>query len=267
VSLPRLIATDLDGTLSHPDGSVSERTAKALAAASDAGSTIVIVTGRPVRWLVRVYAYLAEPYVAVCANGAVVYDPVDDAIVSASVIPPDDLARCFATVRAALPDATFAVETAGGRHMLHEARYPLVFDPGDPGVVASTLDVMASVPVVKLLVRASGWNPDALTAAVRDAVGPVVEATHSSSGGLVEVSARGVTKATGLAAYASSLGFGPDDVLVFGDMPNDLPMFAWARAGAVAVANAHPSVLAAATDVTAANTEDGVAAYLERLLD
>ena len=267
MSLPRLIATDLDGTLSHPDGSVSERTAKALAAVSAAGSTVVLVTGRPVRWLMRVYAYLAEPYVAVCANGAVVYDPVDDAIVSASVIPRDDLRRCFEAVRVALPAATFAVETCGGRRMLHEVNYPVTFDRDDPGIVVATLDEMADVAVVKALVRVGGWNPDALTAAVHDAVGETIEATHSSSGGLVELSARGVTKATGLAAYASSLGLGPNDVLVFGDMPNDLSMFAWAKAGAIAVANAHPNVLAVATDVTSANTEDGVAAYLERLLD
>ena len=84
------------------------------------------------------------------------------------------------------------------------------------------------------------------------------------------LSARGVTKATGLAAYAETLGFGPDDAIVFGDMPNDLPMFEWVATGsrlrAVAVANAHPSVLAAAGALTAANTDDGVADYLERML-
>jgi hydroxymethylpyrimidine pyrophosphatase-like HAD family hydrolase len=47
-------------------------------------------------------------------------------------------------------------------------------------------------------------------------------------------------------------------------MPNDLPLLAWAGR-AVAVANAHPAVLAATDEVTAANDEDGVAAYLERL--
>jgi Cof subfamily protein (haloacid dehalogenase superfamily) len=261
-----LIATDLDGTLTWPDGSVSTRTARALAAVSAAGSRVVLVTGRPVRWLVRVYAYLAEPYAAVCANGAVVYDPVGDEVVSAQAIPADDLRRCCDALRADLPDIAFAAETDGGRRMLHEAAYPVLFYPDDPKLSTATLAEIYSVPVVKLLVRASGWDPDAFTAAVSDVVGPTLEATHSSRSGLVELSAAGVTKATGLAAYASSLGLGPDDTLVFGDMPNDLPMFAWANRHAVAVANAHPSVLAAATEVTGANTDDGVAAYLEQLL-
>jgi Cof subfamily protein (haloacid dehalogenase superfamily) len=265
--LPPLIATDIDGTLTRPDGSVSPRSAQALAAASAAGSQVLLVTGRPVRWLARVYAYLPEPYPAVCANGAVLFDPIADAIRSATVIPAGDLRRATEALRAELPDVTFAAETDGGRRMLHEAAYPIMFDPDDPNIATATLAEICSVPVVKLLVRATGWDPDALTAAVRDVVGDELEATHSSRSGLVELSAAGVTKGTGLAAYAASLGLGPADVLVFGDMPNDLPMFAWAGGRAVAVANAHPTVLAAADEVTAANTQDGVAVYLEQLLD
>jgi hydroxymethylpyrimidine pyrophosphatase-like HAD family hydrolase len=81
----------------------------------------------------------------------------------------------------------------------------------------------------------------------------------------VEISASGVTKATGLAALGERLGIGPADVLAFGDMPNDVPMLLWAGRG-VAVANAHPAAKAAADDQTLSNVDDGVAAYLERLL-
>jgi hydroxymethylpyrimidine pyrophosphatase-like HAD family hydrolase len=54
-------------------------------------------------------------------------------------------------------------------------------------------------------------------------------------------------------------------VVAFGDMPNDLPMLGWAG-HAVAVANAHPDVLAAADEITASNDDDGVAQVIERLL-
>lgn len=56
-----------------------------------------------------------------------------------------------------------------------------------------------------------------------------------------------------------------DATIAFGDMPNDLPLLAWAG-HAVAVANAHPAVLRAADEVTLSNEEDGVALVLERLL-
>jgi hydroxymethylpyrimidine pyrophosphatase-like HAD family hydrolase len=54
-------------------------------------------------------------------------------------------------------------------------------------------------------------------------------------------------------------------VVAFGDMPNDIPMLEWAG-HAVAVANAHPDVLAVSREVTASNDDDGVALVLERLL-
>jgi len=52
-------------------------------------------------------------------------------------------------------------------------------------------------------------------------------------------------------------------VVAFGDMPNDVAMLRWSGHG-VAMANAHDDVLAAADEVTAPNSEDGVAQVLER---
>ena len=57
------------------------------------------------------------------------------------------------------------------------------------------------------------------------------------------------------------------DILVFGDMPNDLPMFAYAGWGRVAVANAHPLCSGDRRRDTAGNDDDGVATYLEDLMD
>ena len=54
-----------------------------------------------------------------------------------------------------------------------------------------------------------------------------------------------------------------DRMVAFGDMPNDLPMLLAADHG-VAMGNAHPQVLAAAAEITAPNTEDGLARVLER---
>jgi hydroxymethylpyrimidine pyrophosphatase-like HAD family hydrolase len=54
-----------------------------------------------------------------------------------------------------------------------------------------------------------------------------------------------------------------EKVVAFGDMPNDVPMLAWAGHG-VAMANAHTDLLAVADEVTAPNSEDGVAQVLER---
>jgi hydroxymethylpyrimidine pyrophosphatase-like HAD family hydrolase len=84
--------------------------------------------------------------------------------------------------------------------------------------------------------------------------------------GYIEICPPGVTKAAGLAVVAESLGVDPAEVLVFGDMPNDLPMFGWAGWSRVAVAGAHPEVRAVADELTLSNDNDGVAVYLDRLL-
>jgi hydroxymethylpyrimidine pyrophosphatase-like HAD family hydrolase len=96
---------------------------------------------------------------------------------------------------------------------------------------------------------------------------PPTLATVTQAGlGYVEMTAPGVDKGSGLAVVAAELGLTADDTCVFGDMPNDVPMFQWARWRRVAVANAHPEVLALADEVTASNDADGVAAWLEAML-
>jgi hypothetical protein len=163
----------------------------------------------------------------------------------------------------------FGVERDGGRYLRHETAYPLGgWEADHASVSPATLPEMLSRPAAKLLVKAEVTGgraaADDFTAVVDDCLAGLAEATHSSNSGMVEVSAPGVTKGSGLAWLADRLGVLAEQTIVFGDMPNDLPMFAWAGR-AVAMGNAHPAVLAAADDVTASHDEDGVAAYLEFL--
>lgn len=78
--------------------------------------------------------------------------------------------------------------------------------------------------------------------------------------------APGATKGLALARLAGSLGIVAEQVLAFGDMPNDFSMFTWAGRS-VAVGNAHPAVMSATSGLTVRNDDDGVAPDLERLLD
>ena len=116
---------------------------------------------------------------------------------------------------------------------------------------------------MKLLVRHPDMTSDEMAAAAVEVLGDDFDVTFSTNKGLIEVSAPGVTKATGLAEVAERFEVAQQDVVAFGDMPNDVPMLRWAGHG-VAMANAHPDVLAVADEVTAAHSEDGVAQVLER---
>ena len=262
---PRLIATDLDGTLLRPDLTVSARTVDTLTRISAEGRHVVLVTGRPIRWLQQVYDHLDTPLTAVCANGAVVYDPVDDAVLRADPLAPDLLAEVARRLRAQVPGVSLAVEISDGREMRHEAHYPARRDREHETMraVDAPAELLAA-PAVKLLARAIDQDPDAFVKVVAGALEGLAEATHSSYSGLVEISAAGITKAAGLAWLCDRYGVDAGEVVAFGDMPNDVPMLTWAGR-AVAVANAHPAVLEIANEVTGSNAEDGVATYLEKL--
>jgi Cof subfamily protein (haloacid dehalogenase superfamily) len=258
VTRPDLVASDLDGTLLGSDGKVSARTAAAISAVEAAGATFVMVTGRPPRWMSDVSDQAGHRGLAICANGAVLYDLHTEEVVTTHLLAEEPATEVVRSLREALPRIVFAAERAD-----------LTFgvEPGYRAVLESQVSDRALAEelvrggVVKLMARVEGMSSDDLLHAAAAVGGATF--THSSTDGLIEISASGVTKATGLAALAEERGIGPDGVLAFGDMPNDLPLLTWAGHG-VAVANAHPDVLAAADEVTGRNDEDGVAQVIER---
>lgn len=260
MDIPALVASDLDGTLVRSDGSVALRTVAVLSRVEEAGVPFVMVTGRPPRWMAEISRQTGHRGLAVCANGAVVYDLHTEQVVESSLLAEADAAAVAAALREVLPGIAFAVE----RPELgfgHEHSYVPSWEQPDHRPLP--VEELVSGGVVKLLARHQGLGSDALLAAARDAVGDRATLTHSSNDGLLEVSAAGISKASGLAALARRHGVLAGQVVAFGDMPNDLPMLAWAG-HAVAVANAHPEVLGLAHEVTASNDEDGVAKVLER---
>jgi hypothetical protein len=135
------------------------------------------------------------------------------------------------------------------------------------GPVAPLDELLADAPVVlKMLYRLDDGTADDMLAAARRALDGLAEPVHSDAAdSLLEIAALGVSKASTLAVLAERQGLGPQDVVAFGDMPNDVPMLRWAGLG-VAVADAHPEAIAAASLVAAACVDDGVAQVVERLL-
>jgi Cof subfamily protein (haloacid dehalogenase superfamily) len=262
---PRLIVTDMDGTLLRWDDTVSEATVAELERWRADGVPVVLATGRPPRWMRRIRDVLGYGS-AVCCNGAVLMDLERFEIVEEEMLLPDVLESVTAELRRRQPDTWFAVEY--GLEFRHEPIYQPRWDVDAPGVAEATLDQLIVAPVAKLLARHESLPRDEFVALVEDVIGDRATVTNSSSDALAEISAPGVTKASGLAKVAARHGIGPEDVVVFGDMPNDIAAFEWVRAAggrAVAMEHAHPDLMAVATDVTGSNEDDGVAAFLASL--
>jgi Cof subfamily protein (haloacid dehalogenase superfamily) len=266
--LPALIATDVDGTLLDEHEHVTARTRAAVRAAVDAGAHFVLATGRPPRWVPPVVEELGFAPMAVCANGAVIYDSATDRIVSARTLSAEVLATLADIATSIIPGAGLAVERVG--RSAHDAATPqFVSSPGyehawlNPDNTEVSLADLLSAPAVKLLIRKSGALSADMAAALAPHIGVEGDLTYSTNNGLIEVVPLGISKATGIEEVARPLGIVAQDVVTFGDMPNDVPMLRWAGLG-VAMGNAHPDALAAADEVTVTNADDGVARVLER---
>ncbi|MFB4271789.1 HAD family hydrolase [Nonomuraea sp. GTA35] len=262
-TFPRIVATDLDGTLLTTAGTVTARTRQALQAARAAGAEIVFVTARAPRGVVEIARQAGVTGTAICSNGAIVYDVATDEITASSPLDPGTARKVIEALTLALPGVGLAVET--GRNVLAEAAYTRRVEHD----LASYLEVESVFdggrPIVKLLALSPAHTADEMYAAVAGAIGDLAEVTYSGVEGILEISAAGVTKAVTLDRLCAERGLAAADVVAFGDMPNDLAVLLYAGAG-YAMANAHPMVLSAAGRRTLSNDEDGVAVVLEDLL-
>lgn len=258
-----LIATDLDGTLLRGDDTLSDRSRAALAMAVGRGARHLVVTGRPTPRVRPLLDELGSQGLAVCAQGAQLYDAGADRMVWSVTLDRELAETALGKIEAEVGQVYAAVDQDGVDGLtLIEPGYEMPH-PTLPAVRVPRRDDLWTEPISKVLLRHPRLTDDGLAAAAVGAVGSLASVTMSGPG-TVELQPRGVTKATGLALAAEYLGLPPSATIAFGDMPNDIPMFEWAAYG-VAMANAHPELRAVADEVTLSNEEDGVAVVLEKL--
>lgn len=259
---PAMVVTDLDGTLLDESGmKISERNMDALNRAAAAGAHVVIATGRPIWWLGPVIE-AGFTGIAVCMNGAVVYDVAANEIIAASPLTPDTMQSFVTGLERETDTFSLAVERLGISLQAciaeHDYDHPWAFGYFQR---ADRADLLAE-PAAKLLVRGRE-DSRSLALAARAVGAEEVSITYSTDDGLIEVAAAGVNKGTALAELAARWGIDRQDVVAFGDMPNDLEMLHWAGFS-VGMGNGHPDVHAIVSEVGAQHHEDAVAQILER---
>ncbi|MFM9654637.1 MULTISPECIES: HAD family hydrolase [Streptomyces] len=259
----KLIATDLDGTLLRSDDSISRRTREALTAATDAGAAHIVVTGRAVPWTRHVLDDLGYTGLAVCGQGAQVYDAGEHRLLTAVTLDRQLAAVALAKIEAAVGPLHLAAGRAGLEgEVLVGPGYAL--HGSLPTTPLTDVSDLWAAPLNKIYIQHPTLTTDELAEASRQAAGGFVTVAMAGEG-ILELLPLGLTKATGLSLAARRLGAKRTDTIAFGDMPNDIPMFTWSAHG-VAMANAHADLKAVADEVTASNDDDGIAEVLDRLL-
>ncbi|MFE4817899.1 HAD family hydrolase [Streptomyces sp. NPDC056704] len=260
----KLVATDLDGTLLRSDETVSERTREALAAVTAAGAAHIVVTGRAVPWTRHILDDLGYEGLAVCGQGAQVYDAGEHRLLTSVTLDRQLAGLALAKIEAEVGPLLLAASRDGlDGEVLVGPGYRRQ-DGSLPVVPIRDATDLWSAPLNKVYVQHPTLSDDELAAVAAKVAGGLVGVTMAGAG-IVELLPLGLSKATGLSLAARRLGVKAADTIAFGDMPNDIPMFAWAAHG-VAMANAHDELKAVADEVTSSNEEDGIAVALERLL-
>lgn len=261
-----LIALDVDGTVLQEDGTLTEATVEAIARARDAGHEVMLSTGRSMSMTLPVMERLglASEYV-VCANGALVLRRDPDAPVGyvrhhVELFDPTDVLQ---TIREVLQEASFAVEDAEGVF-----RYTGHFPDGALGAASEKVefDELLHMEATRVVVLSPGHAMDDFLDVV-ERMGLHKVTYNVGWTAWLDIAPDGVNKATGLERVREALGIPASRVFTAGDGRNDIDMLEWTVAGGgvgVAMGQAPDEVVAAASEVTGTDLEDGLAAALSR---
>lgn len=263
---PKLIATDLDGTIVSHDGLISQRTIDVFTKAKDLGVHVFFVTGRPPRWMGEIREAFGFG-AAICCNGAMLYDLINDVVLEEWMISVDDQLEVVRRMRIAMPEMSFAVES--NDHYHREISYIPRWDVGLDNIGVEKIENAISKPALKVRGRCSSYEftSDEMVEVAHRALSDLVTVTHSTStDSLIEISALNISKGTTLALMAARLGLTADDCVAFGDNPNDFSMLEWAGRS-YAISDGHPQAPSFATGIAEPCVDDGVAKIIEQLLN
>lgn len=263
---PKLIASDLDGTVVAHYGEITKRTIDAFRKAHSMGVHIYFVTGRPPRWMPEIKEAFGIGN-AICGNGAMLYDLHNDKVLEEWLIPIDAQLEAAKRLRKAIPQISFAVESHNYFH--REKAYIPRWDIGLDNVGVEKIEEVVTSPALKLLARCSQQelSSDEMLDIAKIELEGLVTVTHSNPlDSLLEISALGVSKGMTLAKIAARHGIDAADCVSFGDNPNDFSMLEWCGRS-FAMADGHPEGQQHAKGIAGPCKEDGVAIIIEQLLE
>ena len=267
----RVIVCDLDGTLLNSGKRISEKNLKAIKAARAKGVFTTICSGRVPAMLEAYSKEICIEIPLIAANGGVIYDT----LAARQMYTENISAKVIEQVLDFFKDYDYGVLGSSGyfskaskriKRFIHYneiakskglKEYPLYY------IDELNYNQMLSMDIFKVLVSTISYED---TKKAKDFLDNQTNLTYTSSDrGLLDISAYGVSKGSGLSRLISIMGLSKENVCVMGDYFNDISMFK-AAGFSIAMANAHPDVKSQASSVTDSNDNGGVAAAIEKYI-
>ncbi|MCL2277535.1 MAG: Cof-type HAD-IIB family hydrolase [Treponema sp.] len=277
----RGLAIDLDGTMLLPGGILGNRTRDCLKKLISMGMQVIISTGRAIESSEKYRSEIGAEGPMVFFNGAEIADVPSGKILYANLIGMDvvdfgtDIARKLGIHYQVYLPAGISPDT--GLEDPKKTWESLLIDKDDPeadnyykhtGISPLIKDLKAVVafPIngcIKSMFIADPSCHDEIRRLLNERFGNKINVTRSFPT-FLEILNAGVSKGEGLKIVMKHRGLKPEEVIAFGDEENDLPMFT-AAGYACAPMNARENVKEAADFIYGANTEEGIAEYLEKM--
>ena len=262
----KLIALDLDGTLTNDQKIVTEHTKEILLKAGEAGVSIALASGRPMLGVAPIAESIGLDKVnsfVMAYNGGQIINYRSGEVVNYVNFHPDYIPEAVSCAREyGMPILTYSNTDIYTEGPLDEWAHREEINCGKDAIVVDDLTKSIDFPIVKMMIAA---DPEKLKI-------PEKEMAERFEGRLdiyraekwfLELMPKGINKFAGVKMIADYLGLAPDEVMACGDANNDIPMLEYAGLG-VAVANASEQVKAIANFISRSNNEDGVAYAVEK---
>lgn len=264
----KVLALDIDGTLTNSKKQITKRTKDAVARAALGGVKIVIASGRPVQGI-RAFANELEldkndGYILSFNGGRLISCRTGEVIHDVK-LPLEYLPEIYALSRKynvnlmSYEGDDLITENQDDEFLAIEARIN--------GLGIKKVDNLVehiNFPINKCLMLGNGDYLAGVEKKVHAALSDRMD-VYRSEPYFLEILPKGVDKAKSLESFLKIIGCSREELMACGDGFNDLTMIKYAGLG-VAMANAREEVKACADYITAGNDEDGVALAIENFI-
>ncbi|EIJ81882.1 YitU [Bacillus methanolicus PB1] len=263
-----LIVLDLDGTALKDDKTISHKTKKVILKAKEHGHVVMIATGRPFRSSEMYYRELHLDSPIVNFNGAFIHHPLDnkwgvyhsplDMKVAKDIVDALDSFHFHNIIAEVIDDVFFHY---------HDEKLMDVFGIGKPNITTGDLRKFLKKSPTSMLIHTDEENVKKIRDHLSEVHAKVID--HRSWAApwyVIEIVKYGLNKAVGVKKVADYFQIPAERIIAFGDEDNDLEMLEFAGKG-IAMENAADEVKNIANDVTLSNEKDGIAVYLNDLLN
>lgn len=264
----KLLALDLDGTLTNSEKRVSAKNKEYIRKAQDKGVKVILASGRPVIGITSVADELelwTRGGYILANNGGHIIDCMTGKDLVKRTIPMEyvhdicDVIHRYNVFPLCYNDTGVICENDTDQYVIKEG-----YNNGIPVIKVESLEEQIKDPVVKFMVvgepeelgRAFGYLSSLFEGKLN---------VFFSEPYFMEVTPLGIEKASALAELTGILGIPREQLMACGDGLNDIPMLEYAGF-AVAMENAYDETKKVADHISASNEEDGVAEAIQKFI-